>query len=148
MIRITKISNLRNLGDYQNEFDEVWTIVRSLRNPIRGVQQVAELSPSVNLLTKYKRKADEGNWNAQTFAEMYVPRFIDEIRGSSAALDKLGYLYNADKAGKKICLLCFCGDETICHRSIVAGFLQGVGCNVKLDTDNDYRKYHKMLMSK
>ena len=56
MIRVSSISNLRNIGDYQHQFDEVWAIVRSLSRPISGVKQVAALSPSVDLFYKYLAK--------------------------------------------------------------------------------------------
>ena len=32
------------------------------------------------------------------------------------------------------------------HRSILAGLLQGVGCNVKTEHGTDYSIYYKMLM--
>lgn len=147
MIRITSISNLRNIGDYQAQFDEVWAIVRSLKNPIRGVQQVEALSPSMDLFFKYQRKSKAGEWNATTFKEMYLPQFVNEMKHSDEALAKLAYLFDADKAGKKICLLCFCSDESLCHRSIIAGFLQAAGCDVKLDTNNDYRKYYDLFVN-
>lgn len=144
MIRITSISNLRNVTE---QFDEIWAIVRSLKSPIKNVQQVDVLSPSMDLFFKYQKKSKAGDWNDKTFAEMYVPQFVNEMKHSNKALAKLAYLYDADQAGKNICLLCFCSDETLCHRSIIAGFLQAVGCDVKLDTNNDYRKYYDMLLN-
>lgn len=38
-------------------------------------------------------------------------------------------------------LACFCGDETLCHRSIVAGLLQGAGADVRLASGADYSRY-------
>ena len=143
MIRITRISNLRNMGNWKEEFDEVWAIVRSLKTPIDGVIQVPELSPSTELFWRYRALANAGNWNSDTFKEIYVPQFLAEMTGKSAR-KKLAYLYDAEKKeGKKICLLCFCQDETTCHRSIVAGLLQAVGMDVVLDTQNDYSAYYQ-----
>ena len=56
MIRVSSISNLRKIEDYQHQFDEVWAIVRSLSRPIPGVKQVAVPSPSVDLFHKYLAK--------------------------------------------------------------------------------------------
>lgn len=33
-------------------------------------------------------------------------------------------LIQSHRSGKHICLVCFCTDETLCHRSILAGVLQ------------------------
>lgn len=145
MIRVTKISNLRKMGDWKNDFHEVWAIVRSMRSPIAGVTQVSELSPSLDLFWKYRKLENSGNWNKKTFDEIYVPQFISELKTSRAAIDKLRYLRDSDKVGKKICLLCFCADETLCHRSIVAGLLQAVGSDVVLDTANNYAGYYDLF---
>lgn len=145
MIRVSSISNLRKIEDYQHQFDEVWAIVRSLSRPIPGVKQVAVPSPSVDLFHKYLAKKNAKEWGEKAFREMYVPQFISEMRESAEAMSKLAELFDADKNGKKILLLCFCGDESLCHRSIIAGFLQGAGCNVVLDSNNDYSKYLKQL---
>lgn len=145
MIRVSSISNLRKIGDYQHQFDEVWAIVRSLSHPISGVKQVAALSPSTDLFHKYLNKKNVGEWGEKAFREMYVPQFISEMKESAKAMSKLAELFDADKNGKKILLLCFCSDESLCHRSIIAGFLQGAGCNVVLDSNNDYSEYFKQL---
>ena len=96
MIRITRISNLRNMGNWKEEFDEVWAIVRSLKTPIDGVIQVPELSPSTELFWRYRALANAGNWNSDTFKEIYVPQFLAEMTGKSAR-KKLAYLYDAEK---------------------------------------------------
>ena len=83
----------------------------------------------------------------ETLKEMYLPQFVNEMKHSDEALAKLAYLFDADKVGKKICLLCFCSDESLCHRSIIAGFLQAAGCDVKLVTNNDYRKYYDLFVN-
>lgn len=43
--------------------------------------------------------------------------------------------------GETVGLACFCGDETLCHRSIVAGLLQGAGADVRLASGADYSRY-------
>lgn len=135
MIRITNIRNTQ--GDY----DEVWAIVRSLKSKSDALKQVTELSPSTDLFFRYRNLVKDGQWNKDSFDKIYVPQFISEIRSSSIAVDTLGYLYQQDKMGKNICLVCFCTEEELCHRSIIAGLLQGVGANVVTDTGNDYSHY-------
>ena len=64
MIRVSSISNLRKIEDYQHQFDKVWAIVRSLSRPIPGVKQVAVPSPSVDLFHKYLAKKNAKEWEA------------------------------------------------------------------------------------
>ena len=144
MIRISSISNLRKLNS--SEFDEIWAIVRSLKSPITGVKQVSELSPSTDLFYRYLNLKKTGQWSAESFKNIYVPQFIYEMRRNDNARNKLNELFLADRAGKNICLLCFCTDETLCHRSIVAGFLQGCGCNVITDAGKDYSRYYQLYL--
>lgn len=114
MITVTNIRNI-NYADY----DEVWAIVRSLKNPGR-MKQAAELSPSWNLFKKYLALREAGRWNAETFENVYVPVFLKEMQ-NAAARKKMAELITMDRQGKRICLACFCPDETMCHRSIIAG---------------------------
>ena len=140
MIRVT---NIRNAN--KDDYDAVYAIVRSLKSSTAWIQQMTELSPSPSLFGDYRRLADTGQWGRQAFDEMYVPRFIDEIRQNAVARQTLNRLWRDDREGKKICLVCFCPDERLCHRSIIAGFLQGAGCQVVTDTNGDYSKYYDAL---
>ena len=134
-----KITNIRNIGDYE-DYDEIWAIVRSLKSKSDKLIQVPELAPSSRLLGTYLGLKDNGEWTEQTFQSEYVPRFLKEMN-NPIAREKLAYLWQEDKSGKKICLVCFCTKESMCHRSIIAGLLQGSGANVVCDTDTDYSHY-------
>ena len=129
------ISNIRLVD--KNDYDEVWAIVR--KNKDNDFKQVVELAPSKELFSWYYQHRDE--WNKELFIEEYYPRFIEEF--TQEGKNKLKELRQLDKENKNICLVCFCFDETMCHRSIIAGILQGMGCNVKTDTGNDYSLYYK-----
>lgn len=124
-----------------NDFDEIWAIVRSLKSNSTKLTQVQALSPSKNLFFMYRNMVKTNNWNHNTFESIYVPTFLKEMH-SDEAIAALNKLYQLDKAGKNIACVCFCTDETECHRSIVAGLLQGVGCNVKIDSGNNYSHYY------
>lgn len=126
-----------------NDFDEVWAIVRSMKSPSKHIKQVPELSPSLNLFFKHRTLVRENKWNKQAFDEIYAPQFLKEMHEKSAT-NLLNKLYQLDKNGKKICLVCFCPDETLCHRSIIAGLLQGVGCNINIESGKDCSKYHEL----
>lgn len=137
MITIASIREIKS-----TEYDEVWAIVRNLKNGNYNV--VSELAPSQSLYSWFYQTKQAGNWNQEMFDTIYVPRFIDEF--TKAGKDRLKELRALDKAGKNIALFCYCTDEKMCHRSIIAGILQGMGCNVNIE--NDYSFYYKMFLQK
>lgn len=140
MIEIRNIRNVR-----RGQFDEVWAIVRYYRGKSDWITHVPELSPSQLLVARYSKLKLAGEWNKSSFDEKYLPVFLREMK-APAARNKLNELYRADKAGKRIALVCFCADESLCHRSIIAGFLQGVGCDVKTANGADYSGYYQAYM--
>lgn len=125
-------------------YDETWAIVRSLKNPSARYKQVPELSPSMELFSLYREMVKQLQWGPDAFKDIYVPRFLKEIQDSEEAHDALNKLVVEDRAGRNIALVCFCTSERLCHRSIIAGLLQGVGCNVQTDTGADYSRYYRM----
>ena len=141
MIRITSFDEC-NVKDY----DEAWAIVRSAKKVPGSYKVVPELSPSEELYKWYLEKKKTLKWCKTLFDGQYVPRFIAEF--GREGKDKLNELYRLEKKKKNIALVCFCPFETMCHRSIIAGFLQGSGkYNVVTDTGNDYSYYYRLLLN-
>ena len=134
-----KCISIRDIN--KEQYDEVWVIVRSLKNPIKNTIQVKHLSPSYDLFLKYLALRDKGQWNKDSFENIYVPQFLDEIKHNPLARNLLNKLFEMDKNGKRIALACFCTDEALCHRSILAGMLAYKGANVV--TQNDISQYLK-----
>ena len=95
--------------------------------------------PFLALFKKYLQLRDTGKWNADAFRSIYVPTFLKEMSGIEPKR-KLSELIELDRQGKRICLICFCHDETLCHRSIIAGILQYAGIHVQ-GVKGDYLKY-------
>ena len=85
-------------------------------------------------------------WDKEHFDSTYVRPFL-RLMGTSQARQKLNELYIRDKRDERIALVCYCADENMCHRSIVAGLLQGAGCNVKLTSGADFSRYFAELKS-
>ncbi len=140
MITIHSFQQARNLSQY----DSVWAIVRSLKSKSSQIEQHTELSPSKDLFFLYLQLKKEGHWNKTTFQSMYVPQFLYELKyGAENGKSALNNLWKRDKIGENICLLCFCPNETLCHRSIVAGLLQATGCNVVTETGTDFSQYYQ-----
>lgn len=133
------IHNIRDVK--QGQFDEVWAIVRYYKGKSDWIKQIIDLAPSHYLWSKYQSLKLGKNWNIESFNSIYLPIFLKEMKTESAK-KRLNELYKADKDGKCIALVCFCTDEALCHRSIIAGLLQGVGCNVYTPTNSDYSEYY------
>lgn len=137
------IKNFKRDRIVRSDYDHVYGIVRSAKYMPDGMEQVAALSPTYKLFQDYLKWKRAGEWDMEKFASHYVPQFLADLKHEKAGVgrDWLNKIYKMDKEGKRIALCCFCDDETMCHRSIVAGLLQGVGCNVVCD--NDYSGYYK-----
>lgn len=132
MVTICQLSQV-NYADY----DEVWAIVRSLKYGNPRLRHVPELSPSWALFKQYMRLREEGKWNEDTFHKIYVPQFLKEMQGK----EQQNLLNELFATNKHICLVCFCSEEELCHRSIIGGMLQGAGLEVK-GLSRDYSYYY------
>lgn len=122
--------------------DATYAIVRSMKNRSDWMLQMAELSPSRELFHDYIGVwKPAGEWNRATFEERYAPRFLRQLANDPAARERLNEIWRRDRAEETVGLACFCGDETLCHRSIVAGLLQGAGADVRLASGADYSRY-------
>lgn len=141
MIKVMSVKEIK--GNVSN-FDEVWFVVRSLKKLPAGCKQVKALAPSEKLFVKYLNTKAAGKWGKRAFESGYVPCFIEQMQKDINARKALNYLYSMDKKGKNICLVCFCEEESLCHRSILAGLLQGAGVNVEVKNNTDYSKYFKL----
>lgn len=127
--------------------DEIWLIVRSLKdldyNKEIPMMYVPELSPSPELYQKFLEWKSQGKWNNKIFSSEYVPQFLKELSFPEAkeALEKL----LTESRNKNIMLSCYCKDESICHRSVVAGVLQGMGAQTYnlADYSHYYEEYKK-----
>lgn len=120
---------IKSYGDANvnvKDYDEIWMIVRSWKDPDPRMRHVPELSPSLELLHKFIEWRDNSEWDYNKFITDYitsVPCFLCEFRENALLVQPLmDELCKKDKEGKNICLACFCEDEMICHRSIVAFF--------------------------
>lgn len=127
MVTVTNIRKAK-----PEDFDEIWAIVRSLKSKSSYLIQVPELSPSWDLFKTYLKLRDDGNWNKQTFETIYKPRFLSQITNDATASKKLTELMQKDREGKRIALMCFCTDPSLCHRSLVAQILANYGVQTTL----------------
>ena len=138
MIDVKVISDVK-----YEDYDVVYAIVRSMKYKSNKIIQVPELSPSKELFFEYLKLKKEKNWNKETFEKIYVPQFLKEMKGKKAT-DWLNKIYIEGKQ-KRICLVCFCPQEELCHRKIIKGLLQGAKADISLE--KDYRKYYEMYQN-
>lgn len=129
MVIITNLSQARSITA-----DEKYAIVRSYKHPIPGIEQLKALSPSWDLFKTYRDIYDRGQWNKETFDTIYTPRFLDEMSHDLESITAIKKIQRLDKLGHTVVLACFCKDEDLCHRSILAGILRGLGVRVKLQS--------------
>lgn len=140
MIKICNISSME-----QNENWENWMIVRAPDTIPLYAKHVPELSPSPELFAKYMKVYEADTFDEKFFREVYVPQFIEEFIENKEANELLNYLCRESET-KNFYLGCYCTDEKLCHRSIVAGLLLGAGA--KIETNPEYIKYYNMSKSK
>lgn len=124
--------------------DEIWAIVRSLKVKPAYVKQVVELSPETTLFYQYLDWKKKGIWGKHIFLTEYVPAFIEQLtRTKDLVQEKIKELIQKSKSGMHIHLVCFCDDESLCHRSIIIGYLQYLGYGDEIQCDTDYSFYFK-----
>lgn len=125
----------------------MYAIVRSMKSQSNWIQQLPELSPSPQLFRSYLNLKQANMWSRSAFETTYVPTFLHEMRHSQAAANALNMIAALDNQGKNIALVCFCPDETLCHRSIIAGLFQGAGHAVATDTGRNYSHYYQAYLN-
>lgn len=127
-----------------DKYEENWLIVRKPNTIPFYVKHEPLLSPSPELFHKYREAFHAGEFNQEFFDQVYVPQFLQELAENEAALTVLRELVRESRE-KDFFLACYCQNESICHRSIIAGILLGMGAEI--ETIPEYRKYYEMFQS-
>lgn len=103
-----------------------YIIVRKLKNPVRGVVPLPELSPSEDLLEYALRNKDNPNW-----FETYESRFREEMRNPKFQVS-IFLITEFLKRGESVTLACYCKDYKNCHRKLVGECFEKLGVKVNL----------------
>lgn len=136
MIRIKRIPDIST-----TEYDEVWWIVRSPDNPPKEEKLVQSLAPSIELFQKYREAFHAGRFDTEFFQKKYIPRFLKDLAENQEARKDLEYLCEKSRT-EDIALGCYCENEKLCHRSIIAGILKGMGAQI--EAEQEYLMYYKL----
>lgn len=148
-----KIINLREISETLQDGYTVLVITRypgkfkDYIDKTNGVYHCPDLAPSPELMSLVQAAKKGGYWNQEYFNREYRDRFLKEIAESQNAKNVLNKIYLQAMNGRNIALACFCGNEEMCHRSIVAGLLQGYGVPF---IGNDYSFYllrYRMILN-
>ena len=138
------IGQIEDVEKHKEDYDEIWWIVHSPQEEPTDIRIkiVPQLAPGDGLFCRYREAYHAGIYDINYFETVYAPQFLKELRNNSEALNILSSL--CDEASKKdIVLCCYCQDEKICHRSIIAGVLLGMGADIR--ADKKYLRYYQML---
>lgn len=136
-----------NQEELRQRYNSVWVVMREPPEnmPVR-FRHVPELAPTPELSLWFQQHKECIYRNPEMFAEDYAPRYIRELSDSQAALNELLILLSSARKGKRTALVCTCYHEELCHRSILAGILQGVAPDIEVKASRDYIKYWTRLV--
>lgn len=139
-----RILNMKDLDP--NQADYCVCIMRSNRFLRKGIKHMPQLAPSWDLFNKYLAWQKAGEWNKDVFNSVYVHEFINGLC-SKEARDALNWLWAQSYLSKEVQVGCTCPDESMCHRSIVGGILEGTGASVVYSTDACYKYYYDIWVA-
>lgn len=137
------IANIYHMPKTKAHFN--YAVMQSWR-PTEGIIQLKDLAPKYPLFQRYLELKREGDWNSNTFNNIYVPQFLRDLRSNPRSVDALDRIVELCSIGVDVALGCSCLDETLCHRSILAGILSGLGCEVITETGHDYSEMYLNYM--
>ena len=110
-------------------YDEIWLCVRSLKNRPNDptgvkIKYIPALSPSSRLFGDVQRWKRSSAWNQDKFDTEFAPRFKKEMT-QPAPQRWLNELAETCKT-KEVLIVCYCQDENMCHRTLVAGMIRNI----------------------
>ena len=109
-----------------------------------NVFMMPALIPGYRLVMLKRKHEKDGTWNHSVFDHEYVTAYVKELAGNPDAKKALNELYLRDKKGAKIALACYCEDPNTCHRSVILGLLQALGCKTTGDNYSPYWLLYKL----
>jgi hypothetical protein len=97
----------------------------------KGWVHFNEATPSKDLLFKIKKLEKNKQWNKETFKTHYVPFYLKEVKQNPKAKEELKKIIETIRSGKNVYYACYCGDYTICHRSLVGEIIKRQGIDIE-----------------
>lgn len=130
----------------QMGYDECWVIMRSApKNMPSTLRHVSELAPSWDLFTWFLGHKRGGTWSKELFEKEYVPMYIRGLAYSPKGLAMFQELIRLARLGVNIAVVCTCYEESMCHRAILCGIMQGMCPDIDVHCAGDYSRYWSMM---
>lgn len=130
----------------QKTYDDIWVIMQyAPKGRPSNFHHVMALSPTRDLYRNYMTLKEQGQWDADMFDKMYVPRFVSNLVTDKCALSQLHLLVELASSGRNIALTCTCHYENMCHRSIIGGIIQGGFPEITVACERDYSRYWNLI---
>ena len=128
------------------KYYKVVLAVRHLQHPVKGdnVIHAPVLAPSAYLIAKIRKEKEAGTFDYPMWRAVFVAEYMSELIASVNAQKTLINLYKAG-CEKDILVCCYCPDDTVCHRSVIQGLMQGRGRKQNNDvvvSDKDYSYFY------
>ena len=118
---------IKDLAKYKRSNNDItFAIVRSMKEPISGIQQFTRLAPSQGL---YNFALN--NKNRENFFELYHEAFNEELLSHEKQVG-LAIIEDLVQTGRELNLVCYCPDANQCHRSAVYTALKSRGIECEL----------------
>lgn len=111
---------------------------RNYQSKSSDTVHLRQLAPHEMLYHKYLRYCKNGTWDKEAFDSFFVDRYVTETLFNALGLSNLSMLLRLYRHGVKIVIACDCADEETCHRTIIGGFLEGLGCEVHYRQNQSY----------
>lgn len=88
------------------------------------------LTPEKSLLFKVKQLEKDGLWNKDSFQNFYKPNYLKSLKNNKQAKQEYQEIISHLENGNDVYYACYCRNETICHRSIVADLIHKKGYDI------------------
>lgn len=138
------VINLKDAETYRKVDFDIYDL--TISHKCWGATPVPDLAPSSGLFQATRICIEQKLWSWDRWMAWYVPEYLKELRERPSAQVQLEAI--ASKYGhndtRNACIGCWCKQEMMCHRSIVAGILKGMGARVITKTQQDYLLYYHM----
>lgn len=94
-----------------------------------GWLHLPNTGPSKSLLFEIKNLEKRNEWNSLSFKNLYLPKYLKDIKEKKALNEFLLMKEMLDK-GEDVYYACYCKEERLCHRSIVKQIFKQRGYSV------------------
>ena len=136
MVGLECFYDIRDDEELRKKYDEVWVItINSPNNIPLSFSHVPELAPTEETLEILKSCRTPRGFDMEVFSNRFAPQYLVDIVLSDKPNKILHRLIQLSSKGRRIAIAALTKEEERCYRSILGGFLQRLGHEVKAEKD-------------